>query len=73
MIKKYECIFILDSRNFEDNGKGFVDELGPVVTELGGEVLDTQDMGHRQFAHQIKKSTSGLYWVVIINLKKSKI
>ena len=73
MIKKYECIFILESRNFEDNGKGFIEDLGPVVNELGGEIIETQDMGHRQFAHQIKKSTSGLYWTVIINLENAKI
>lgn len=73
MLKKYECIFILESRNFEDAGKSFIEELGPFVEELGGEVIESQDMGHRQFAHQIKKSNSGLYWAVIINMENSKI
>ena len=73
MLKDYECLFILESGNFEDAGKSFIEDLDPVIKELGGEIKETKDMGHRQFAHPIRKSNSGLYWVVIASIDSGKI
>ena len=72
-MKKYETIFILDEARHADGGNAFTESLKSLVEEMGGEILETEEMGHRQFAHPIKKKPSGIYWDIVINLPVNKV
>ena len=72
-MKKYETIFILDESRFTGEGKNFIENLEPVIQEMGGEILETEELGHRQFAHPIKKKPSGIYWDIVMNLPVGKV
>ena len=79
-MRKYETIFILDDQGLEDGGKSFADHLEIIMKELDGELLETHEMGHRQFAHPIGKKTAGIYkylsatiHAIITGLKEGRI
>lgn len=72
-MKKYETIFILDEAKFTGGADAFVGQLTPYIEELGGKIVEHRDMGQRQFAHPIKKKSSGRYLDIIVELAKDKI
>lgn len=61
-MKKYEAVFILDERKVEDGGKAFAEEFGKVVVARQGEMIETNSMGRKPFAREIRKRKSGIYW-----------
>ncbi len=71
-MKKYEVILILDDRK-SDESSNIADNVKNQVCTLGGEVLETQEMGHRQLAHPIKKRSTGIYWNIIAMLPPRKV
>ena len=72
-MKKYQTIFILDDSKSPDSGKGFIENLKTTVEETGGNVLETEEMGYRQFAHPIKKKAGGIYLDITIDLPVDKV
>ncbi len=66
-MKKYESIFILDKGKNEDGTKGFLDQLESITKEIGGGIVETNEMGHRTLAHPINKISSAVYLNVILN------
>jgi ribosomal protein S6 len=72
-LKKYETIFILDDKKFEDGANSFIGILEPILVELSGEIVEINDMGHRHLAHPIGKNATGNYINIVINLAKDKV
>ena len=56
-MKKYECIIILDDRKIENTGEAFIKTVESNISSLGGEILETENMGRKQLAYQIKRRT----------------
>ena len=71
-MKKYEAIFILDMRKVEDDGKAFAEEFGKMIQNWGGVVNETNLMGRKQFAREIKKRKTGIYWDYVFELDSLK-
>jgi small subunit ribosomal protein S6 len=67
-LKKYEAVFILDERKVEDGGKAFAEEFGKFVAESQGTVDETLAMGRKQFAREIRKRKSGIYWDFVFTM-----
>lgn len=72
-LKRYETIFILDGSDSESGGNKFKENLKALVDELGGEILETNDMGQRQLAHPIRKKSTGYYLGLIVSLSQNKV
>lgn len=72
-MKKYEAVFILDEHGVEEQGRLFADEFTKFAVELGGKIEETLPMGRRQFAYEIKKKKSGIYWDFIFSLEEDKV
>lgn len=72
-MKKYEAVFILDEHGAEEQGKVFAAEFTKFMEELGGKIEETLPMGRRQFAYEIKKKKSGIYWDFIFSLDEDKV
>ena len=54
-MKKYEAVFILDMRKVEDEGKAFSEEFAQMIQSWGGSVVESNAMGRKQFAREIRK------------------
>jgi small subunit ribosomal protein S6 len=48
----------------EESLKNNREKVQSVITQNGGEILETQDMGKRRLAYPIKKLREGVYTVV---------
>ena len=72
-MKKYETIFILDEGKSVEGGADFIETLRGVLEELGGNILETEELGNRQLAHPIKKKTKGIYWDITLELPENKV
>ena len=61
-MKKYEAVFILNDRKFDDGGEAFSEKIIEVLKQCGAEGITKASMGRRLFARPIGKRTHGLYW-----------
>lgn len=71
-MKKYEAVFILDVRKVEDEGKAFTEEFGKSLESLGGKLIESNEMGRKQFAREIRKRKAGIYWDYVFELDSLK-
>lgn len=73
ILKKYEAIFILNIRKFDDEGESFSKEFGALVAGLGGNMVEAVAMGRNQFTYEIKKNKAGIYFDFVFELAEEKI
>ena len=65
-MKKYETIVILDEKNVKESGDDFLKEFEKLLSgDLAGKVIESTNMGHKQFAREMKKRKTGIYLDVI--------
>ena len=72
-MKKYDAIFILNDRKYEDGGEAFSKKVEEQIVALGGGDVTVKNMGRKQFARAIGKRTSGLYLRFFLNLPEDKV
>ncbi len=57
----YEVVFIIDPDTGEEDVTRLTENLQHIITEQGGEVTKTENMGRRQLAYRIGRKNDGLY------------
>ena len=58
----YKATFILDLRESEDDSAKVLTDLKEILTTIGGEVSDSEDLGMREFARAAdRRYTQGHY------------
>jgi small subunit ribosomal protein S6 len=57
----YEVVFIVDTGTSEDETTRLLDGLQRTVTDLGGTVTKTENMGRRTLAYKIGRKSEGVY------------
>lgn len=62
-MKKYEIMFIVRPTLGEDEIKKVVDNFAGILTSNGAKVTETNEMGQRELAYEIKDFKSGYYFV----------
>lgn len=62
-MKKYEIMFIVRPTLGEDEIKKVVENFSSVLTSNGAKVIETKEMGQREFAYEIKNFKNGYYFV----------
>ncbi|MCF6174795.1 MAG: 30S ribosomal protein S6 [Victivallaceae bacterium] len=72
-MKKYEAVFILNIRKVDDEGVAFTKEFTGMLEEWGGNMVEAQTMGRKQFAREINKAKAGIYWNYVFNLDPDKV
>lgn len=68
-MRKYEIMFIVRPTVGEDELKNVVKNFSEILTNNGASITETNDLGQREFAYEIKDFKSGYYYV--INLEAS--
>ena len=73
-MKKYETIVILDEKPLKDDGGTFLAKFEKVVAdECGGKIVESQILGKKQFAREIKKRKTGVFIDVVHEMEPDKI
>ena len=63
-MRKYELINITRPDLDEESLKNNREKVQSVITQNGGKILETQDMGKRRLAYPIQRLREGVYTVV---------
>lgn len=71
-MRKYEIMFIVRPTVSEDELKKVVKNFSDILTTNGAKITDTNDMGQRELAYEIKKFKSGYYYVINLDANDDK-
>jgi len=63
MLKKYESMIILLPSLTEENAKVENAKIHSYITEIGGEILNTDEWGKKRLAYDIQDNREGYYFV----------
>lgn len=72
MIRKYELMFVLDDRKYDDGGKQFARDNEALIEQLGGRVVESRVIGRQQLAHAINKRNTGIFINQVAELPAEK-
>ncbi|PAF54366.1 30S ribosomal protein S6 [Helicobacter sp. 13S00482-2] len=72
-MKHYETMFIVKPTLVEEEIKSKIDFYKEVITKNGGVITTCIDMGMRNLAYEIKKSSRGYYFVIYFQANPSLI
>ena len=65
-MRKYEIMFIVDPHLPEDDIDQLNSQVESLVSEGGGNVLETEKMGRRRLAYEIKRHDEGFYVLLTV-------
>ena len=71
-MKNYEIMFIVKPTLSEEDIKKVVKNFQDVITNNGGKITETVEMGQRKLAYEIKKFKSGYYYVITLEANDDK-
>ena len=71
-MRNYEIMFIVRPTLSEDEIKGVVKNFENVLTTNGAKVLETKELGQKEFAYEIKKLKSGYNFLFEIEANDDK-
>ncbi len=71
-MRQYEIMFIVKPTLSEEEVKKVVTNFSDIITNNGGKVLETKDMGQRELAYEIKKFKSGFYYIFEVETDNDK-
>lgn len=70
--RKYEITYIIKPDIDEETKKALIDRYDKVVTDNGGEMVDSKDWGKRRFAYEIEKYREGTYHIMTFTANDAK-
>lgn len=69
-MKTYEMMFIIDATRHEGAGvQQVANEVGELITRVGGNMIKLRRMGLRKLAYPIKKKTEGYYYLAYFTIE----
>ena len=71
-MKNYEIMFIVKPTLSEEDIKKVVKNFQDVITNNGGKITETVEIGQRELAYEIKKFKSGYYYVITLEANDDK-
>ncbi|MBO5475053.1 MAG: 30S ribosomal protein S6 [Bacilli bacterium] len=63
-MNKYEIMFIVKTTIEESAVKTIAESLETVITSMGGNILESKDLGNKKLAYPINKELTGYYFVI---------
>ena len=71
-MKNYEIMFIVRPTLGEDEIKTVVKSFEETLKNNGANITDTNEMGQRELAYEIKNFKSGYYYVITLEAEDDK-
>ncbi len=69
----YEGMYILSATLSDDSRKKAFDKITDGITEKGGKILHTHELGRRKLAYEIDGKREGYYYVLFFETPTSSI
>ncbi|MEW6260464.1 MAG: 30S ribosomal protein S6 [Thermodesulfobacteriota bacterium] len=60
-MRRYECVVIIDPDISADERDGVKTRIQEIITQNGGQVLQTEDWGVKRLAYLVRKKAKGAY------------
>lgn len=71
-MKNYEIMFIVRPTLGEEEIKGIAKQFADIITNNGGKLTKTEELGQKELAYEIKKFKSGYYYVFTVEASDDK-
>jgi len=71
-MRNYEIMFIVRPTLSEEDVKKVVENFSNVLTSNGAKINESQDLGQKELAYEIKKFKSGYYFLFEIEAEDDK-
>ena len=65
-MRKYEIMFIVDANLPDDEIDQLNSQVESLVREGGGQLLETEKMGRRRLAYEVKRQVEGFYVLLTV-------
>lgn len=60
-MNKYEIMFIVKADIAEEEVANVVKSFESIITDMGGKILNSKDLGQKKLAYEIEKQVRGYY------------
>ncbi len=72
-MNNYEIMFIVRADIAEEEVKNTVETFEKVLTDMGGKITNSKDLGQKKFAYEIKKQVRGNYHLINVTCDSSVV
>ncbi|TYB32150.1 MAG: 30S ribosomal protein S6 [Candidatus Mcinerneyibacterium aminivorans] len=63
-MRKYETVFLKRPALDSEKRESIIEKIKDIITENGGEILETDDWGKKTLAYEIENETEAYYYLI---------
>lgn len=72
-MNKYEIMFIVKADIAEEEVANVVKSFESIITDMGGKILNSKDLGQKKLAYEIEKQVRGYYHLLNVECESKAI
>lgn len=72
-MNKYEIMFIVKADIAEEEVANVVKSFESIITDMGGKILNSKDLGQKKLAYEIEKQVRGYYYLLNVECESKAI
>lgn len=72
-MNKYEIMFIVKADIAEEEVANVVKSFESIITDMGGKILNSKDLGQKKLAYEIEKQVRGYYYLLNVECESKAV
>ena len=72
-MNKYEIMFIVKADIAEEEVANVVKSFESIITDMGGKILNSKDLGQKKLAYEIEKQVRGYYHLLNVECESTAV
>lgn len=72
-MNKYEIMFIVKADIAEEEVANVVKSFESIITDIGGKILNSKDLGQKKLAYEIEKQVRGYYHLLNVECESKAV
>ena len=72
-MNKYEIMFIVKADIAEEEVANIVKSFESIITDMGGKILNSKDLGQKKLAYEIEKQVRGYYHLLNVECESKAV
>lgn len=72
-MNKYEIMFIVKADITEEEVANVVKSFESIITDMGGKILNSKDLGQKKLAYEIEKQVRGYYHLLNVECESKAV
>ena len=72
-MNKYEIMFIVKADIAEEEVANVVKSFESIITDMGGKILNSKDLGQKKLAYEIEKQVRGYYHLLNVECESKAV